>query len=109
LTEFAEVKLNKEPLSVGKMLGYGKNLNPMGFRWGSNSNSNLKPEYFARYSNGGGTLRVSHASTVEKLYAWEKKLYLEVKVRFQTLIFILCFPDFAFDLCLCLLPFFPHD
>lgn len=74
---------------VGKMLGYGKNLNPMGFRWGSssNSNSNLKHEVFTRYSNGGGTLGISHASTVEKLYAWEKKLYLEVKVRFQILIF----------------------
>ncbi|KAJ3684516.1 hypothetical protein LUZ61_013680 [Rhynchospora tenuis] len=29
--------------------------------------------------NGGGTLGISDASTVEKLYAWEKKLYLEVK------------------------------
>ncbi|KAJ1693076.1 hypothetical protein LUZ63_009774 [Rhynchospora breviuscula] len=64
---------------TGKMLGYGKNLNPMGFMWGSNSNSNLKPDVFTRYSNGGGTLGISHASTVEKLYAWEKKLYLEVK------------------------------
>lgn len=24
---------------------------------------------------------LSHSSTVEKLYAWEKKLFLEVKVR----------------------------
>jgi Protein of unknown function (DUF632) len=69
------------------MLGYGKNLNPMGFRWVYNSNLNLKPEEFTRYNNGGGRLGISHASTVEKLYAWEKRLYLEVKVRFQTFFF----------------------
>ena len=78
------------------MLGYGKNLNPMGFRWGPNSNSNLKTGVFTRYSNGGGTLGISHASTVEKLYAWEKKLYLEVKVRFYIFTSDSCFPDFSF-------------
>lgn len=31
--------------------------------------------------NGGGGGMLSHSSTVEKLYAWEKKLFLEVKVR----------------------------
>jgi hypothetical protein len=31
--------------------------------------------------SGGGGGMLSHSSTVEKLYAWEKKLFLEVKVR----------------------------
>jgi hypothetical protein len=31
--------------------------------------------------NGGGGGMLSHSSTVEKLYAWEKKLFLEVKVK----------------------------
>lgn len=35
--------------------------------------------------NGGSSGILSHSSTVEKLYAWEKKLFLEVKVI--TLIF----------------------
>lgn len=30
---------------------------------------------------GGGS--TSHSSTVEKLYAWEKKLFLEVKVQYH--------------------------
>lgn len=31
-------------------------------------------------TNGGGVISSTHCSTVERLYAWEKKLYLEVKV-----------------------------
>ncbi|KAJ3692801.1 hypothetical protein LUZ60_011896 [Juncus effusus] len=64
---------------TGKVFGYGKNLNPIGFKWGSYSNSNTKADAYMRYSNGGAKIGASHASTVEKLYAWEKKLYLEVK------------------------------
>jgi hypothetical protein len=30
--------------------------------------------------NGGGSGILSHSSTVERLYAWEKKLFFEVKV-----------------------------
>lgn len=36
--------------------------------------------------NGGGSGILSHSSTVEKLDAWEKKLFLEVKVS-SSLIF----------------------
>ncbi|MQM11079.1 hypothetical protein Taro_043978 [Colocasia esculenta] len=63
---------------------YGKTLSPLRWPWGK-SNQFCG---FERLREGtmmgrdmvlGGV--VSHCSTVEKLYAWEKKLYLEVKSR----------------------------
>ena len=33
---------------------------------------------------GVGSGHMSHTSTMEKLYAWEKKLYLEVKVQWPS-------------------------
>ncbi|KAG6474159.1 protein ALTERED PHOSPHATE STARVATION RESPONSE 1-like [Zingiber officinale] len=75
----------------GKMSGYGKNLNPLHWSWRSNSKTCGDFTGFGncgegmRGDNGSGSCSgvaadsVSHTSTVEKLYAWEKKLYLEVK------------------------------
>lgn len=37
--------------------------------------------------DGVGTGSLSHSSTVEKLYAWEKKLFLEVKVQYLIVVF----------------------
>jgi hypothetical protein len=37
----------------------------------------------------GGVAHVSHCSTVERLYAWEKKLFIEVKVWPLWIIFCL--------------------
>jgi hypothetical protein len=51
--------------------GYGK---------GSNGFTGFGRGDGGRGSGGGGGM-LSHSSTVEKLYAWEKKLFLEVKVR----------------------------
>lgn len=37
-----------------------------------------------------GAKAASHCSTVERLYAWEKKLYLEVKVKLNFNILYCC-------------------
>ncbi|KAL8211178.1 hypothetical protein R6Q57_005615 [Mikania cordata] len=56
--------------------GYGKNLGPLFGSWSST------PRLNAFGCNDIGGVRVvggGHCSTVERLYAWEKKLYQEVK------------------------------
>ncbi|KAL8472463.1 hypothetical protein ACS0TY_029615 [Phlomoides rotata] len=70
--------------SLGKDCGYGKNSSPLLWTWGSSS---AKWNAFGKFCedpmgnsvsnlvNGNAT----HCSTVERLYAWEKKLYEEVK------------------------------
>lgn len=73
-------------LMAGKVYNYGWGLSPSLWAWGSNP---TKPNGFGKFGqeisvsnfvakdvgNGG-----SHCSTVERLYAWEKRLYQEVKV-----------------------------
>lgn len=64
---------------IGKVNGYGKNLSPLFGSWSSTPKLNV----FGCNDMGsvGGRLSGgSHCSTVERLYAWEKKLYQEVKV-----------------------------
>lgn len=68
-----------------KVYNYGWGLSPSLWAWGSNSNT--KANGFGKYSHemsvgnfvakdvGNG----SHCSAVERLYAWEKRLYQEVK------------------------------
>lgn len=68
------------------MYNYGRNLNPSLWAWGSGP----KPNGYSKFDDGmcfssnfGGKsvgINSSHCSTVERLYAWEKKLYQEVKV-----------------------------
>ncbi|XP_047982103.1 protein ALTERED PHOSPHATE STARVATION RESPONSE 1-like [Salvia hispanica] len=70
--------------SLGKDNGYGKSLTPLLWSWGSGS---AKWNAFGKFcedpignsaqvaANGNAT----HCSTVERLYAWEKKLFQEVK------------------------------
>lgn len=61
----------------------------MGWTWGGGGGGYGKGNNgFTRFGRGdggipmgGGGGMLSHSSTVEKLYAWEKKLFLEVKVR----------------------------
>jgi hypothetical protein len=57
----------------------------MGWTWGGGGGYGKGNNGFTRFGrgdgNGGGGGMLSHSSTVEKLYAWEKKLFLEVKVR----------------------------
>nr|ACL54511.1 unknown [Zea mays] len=71
----------------GKVLSYSKSLKPMGWAWGGGGYGKGN-DGFTRFGrgdggmpmgNGGGGGMLSHSSTVEKLYAWEKKLFLEVK------------------------------
>lgn len=69
----------------GRVLSYGKNLKPVGWSWGGGGYGKGS-NGFSRFGggdegmgNGGGCGILSHSSTVERLYAWEKKLFLEVK------------------------------
>ncbi|KAK1274538.1 hypothetical protein QJS04_geneDACA009617 [Acorus gramineus] len=72
--------------ATGKVCNYGRNLSSMQL-W--SRRSNLKSSDFNGFGrsvdhlfggdSGSGVLNMSHCSTIEKLYAWEKKLYLEVK------------------------------
>lgn len=72
---------------VGKVHSYGWSLSPSLWAWGSSPKLNG----FGKLAEGtpvsvGGTFGVNgvgsvgHCSTVERLHAWEKKLYQEVKV-----------------------------
>lgn len=62
----------------GKVYNYGCNLSPSSWTWSLSPKSNgfgkLGEEML-----GSGVASNSHCSTVERLYAWEKKLYQEVK------------------------------
>ncbi|XP_052195657.1 protein ALTERED PHOSPHATE STARVATION RESPONSE 1 isoform X2 [Diospyros lotus] len=64
-----------EQVSSGKVYGYGKSLSPLLRTWGSCQ----KLDGFGSNVSGGDAINGSHCSTVDRLYAWEKKLYLEVK------------------------------
>ncbi|KAK8673297.1 hypothetical protein V6N13_111643 [Hibiscus sabdariffa] len=66
----------------GKVYNYGCNLTPTTWAW----NWNQKMEGIGKPgeekmagNTSGSVLSSSHCSTVERLYAWEKKLYQEVK------------------------------
>lgn len=69
---------------AGKVYNYGWNLNPSLWAWGSSPKPNgfgkLGEEIYFRNSEAKGDAIGSHSSTVERLYAWEKKLHQEVKV-----------------------------
>ncbi|KAL7615434.1 protein ALTERED PHOSPHATE STARVATION RESPONSE 1 [Lactuca sativa] len=70
--------------SSGKVHGYGKNLSPLFSSWSSSQKLNMFGKFgcddMAGVSAiGGGLISGSHCSTVERLYAWEKKLCQEVK------------------------------
>ncbi|KAI3704511.1 hypothetical protein L1987_74733 [Smallanthus sonchifolius] len=67
--------------SSGKVHGYGKNLNPLFSSWSSTPKLNVFgcDDMGGVREVGGGLSGGSHCSTVERLYAWEKKLYQEVK------------------------------
>ncbi|XP_057783990.1 protein ALTERED PHOSPHATE STARVATION RESPONSE 1 [Salvia miltiorrhiza] len=70
--------------SLGKDFGYGKSLSPVLWSWGSGS---AKWNAFGKFCEDpiGNASQVAadgnatHCSTVERLYAWEKKLFQEVK------------------------------
>ncbi|XP_071735311.1 protein ALTERED PHOSPHATE STARVATION RESPONSE 1-like isoform X1 [Rutidosis leptorrhynchoides] len=68
----------------GKVHGYGKNLSPLFSSWSSTPKLNMFGKFGCDDMGGvsaidGGLIAGSHCSTVERLYAWEKKLYQEVK------------------------------
>ena len=43
----------------------------------------------SEFDSSGGVVNGSHCSTVERLYAWEKKLFEEVKVKLRPFVFFL--------------------
>ena len=70
-------------LIAGKVYNYGCDLTPTSWTW----NWNPKMEGIGKLVEdriggnvGASVLSSSHCSTIERLYAWEKKLYQEVKV-----------------------------
>ncbi|XAR73756.1 hypothetical protein NMG60_11007831 [Bertholletia excelsa] len=68
--------------SSAKVHGYGKStLSPLLWTFSSCQSKldGLKLGEEMAGINGGDSLTGSHGSTAERLYAWEKKLYLEVK------------------------------
>ncbi|XP_077246252.1 pyridoxal-phosphate-dependent serine hydroxymethyltransferase, putative (DUF632) [Tasmannia lanceolata] len=70
---------NQRPTS--KVYNHGRSLSPSLWAWGSNSKSG-NFSGFGRLGESGsdiGVVNTSHCSTIERLYAWEKKLYQEVK------------------------------
>ncbi|OIV92677.1 hypothetical protein TanjilG_18028 [Lupinus angustifolius] len=73
----------------GKVLSYGWSLGPSLWAWGSSPSSKLNG--FSKLVEGTPHVSVGnfgansfrnggHCSTVERLYAWEEKLYQEVKI-----------------------------
>lgn len=76
---------------VGKDNGYGKNLSPLFGSWSSTTKLNVFgcDEMGGVRAVGGVLGGGSHCSTVERLYAWEKKLYEEVKVSVRWVCYLL--------------------
>jgi hypothetical protein len=71
---------------AGKVYNYGFNLSPSLWTWGSSPKSNGFRKFGEEMIGtgvGGGSVVCSdsHCSTVERLFAWEKKLCEEVKVK----------------------------
>lgn len=81
------------------MYGNGWSLSPTMWNWGSSPKLNgfgkMAHETHVSVGNFGANNGVGnggHCSTVERLYAWEKKLYQEVKVGSSNFLFffVLC-------------------
>lgn len=68
-------------LSPGKMYSnYECNLNPTSF-WTKGFAPKLNEYRNSALVGGGNCIVGSHSSTIDRLYAWEKKLFQEVKVN----------------------------
>ncbi|XP_011043178.1 PREDICTED: uncharacterized protein LOC105138705 [Populus euphratica] len=68
----------------GRVYNYGCNLTrTASWTWGSSPKldgfGKMSEEMVVSHVGSGGVAHVSHCSTVERLYAWEKKLFIEVK------------------------------
>ncbi|KAG9442694.1 hypothetical protein H6P81_018548 [Aristolochia fimbriata] len=70
---------------TNKVYNYGRTLSPLNWPWVSNSKSSgvssfgRSGEEIMGSTLNDGLVKSSHCSTIERLYAWEKKLYQEVK------------------------------
>lgn len=70
---------------TGKDYGYGKSSSPLSWTWGSgsakwNAFGKLCEDPIGNAGQVAADGNATHCSTVERLYAWEKKLCQEVKV-----------------------------
>ncbi|KAL9378226.1 hypothetical protein Peur_029561 [Populus x canadensis] len=82
--EVSSPNLSVSQSKGGKGYNYGCRLtSPSLWTWGSSPKLNgfgkISEEMVVSHGGSGGAAHVSHCSTVERLYAWEKKLFLEVK------------------------------
>ncbi|KAK9230877.1 hypothetical protein WN943_021108 [Citrus x changshan-huyou] len=65
---------------VNKAYNYGCTLNPTSWTWGVTPRMNTHRVRVGEVDAGAGAaINDSHHCTVERLYAWEKKLFMEVK------------------------------
>lgn len=86
---------------AGKVYNHGCNLStPSTWTWGSSPKLNgfgkmgcdeMVLSHLGSDIGGDGMVSCSHCSTVERLYAWEQRLYQEVKVN---LLFIFALGNF---------------
>ncbi|KAG5245525.1 protein ALTERED PHOSPHATE STARVATION RESPONSE [Salix suchowensis] len=82
--EVSSPNLSARQSKGGKVYNYGCNLtNQSLWTWGSNPKldgfGKISEDMVDSHVGSGGVAHVSHCSTVERLYAWEKKLLIEVK------------------------------
>lgn len=77
-------------IAVNKAYNYGCTLNPTSWTWGVTPRMNTHRVRVGEVDAGAGAaINDSHHCTVERLYAWEKKLFMEVKVKIYLHFFFL--------------------
>ncbi|KAE8010644.1 hypothetical protein FH972_006998 [Carpinus fangiana] len=83
LLEVSSSSFSSQSSKEGKVYNYGFNLSPSLWTWGLSPKSNgfrkFGEEMLGSGVAGGSVVSDSHCCTVERLFAWEKKLYEEVK------------------------------
>ncbi|KAJ4714157.1 Protein of unknown function (DUF630) Protein of unknown function (DUF632) [Melia azedarach] len=85
ILEVSSSGFSADSKGVNKIYSYGCTLNPTSWTWGSTPAPRMNThrvrigQMDENNVSAGGIINDSHHCTVERLYAWEKKLFLEVK------------------------------
>ncbi|KAG2694173.1 hypothetical protein I3760_08G129200 [Carya illinoinensis] len=84
LLEVSSASFSGQSSKEGKFYNHGFNFSQSLWTWGLSPNSNGFGKFGGEMQGsgvmGGGIAVGSHCSTLERLYAWEKKLYQEAKI-----------------------------